>query len=260
MNAKRIYELWILILAGLLLTGCGGGGGGGVASTQAKDVAGVYTGTDDSSTALTVVIRPDGDYWFFYTPSGDSLQGVVTGNGTAKGDPDYTFKDSDGKDFQEGASEQPIVTSDIETTYVSETSLSGTESENGTTQSTFALDYQSTVVTLDDLAGDFTGGLVAAGASQAVIVTFQSDGSFSGSVDGGGPSYCGFTGTASVQDDTHYKITVHVDADVTDCSDASGQAGSGIAYLNPTTNELYMFFKSSGDSFNGLFDLTPGSS
>jgi hypothetical protein len=255
MNTIKTYM--VMLLGALLLVGCGGGGGGGGGSTQAKDVAGVYTGTDDSSTALTTVIRPNGDYWIFYVPSGDGLIGVITGNGTAKGSPDYTFNDSDGKDFQESTTNQPIVTSNLETTYVSETSLSGTLSENSSVVSTFALSYQSTTVTLADLTGDFSGGLVQSGGSASTTMAFQNDGSFSASVDGGGPSACAATGTASVQDGTHYKVTVHIATDATNCQDVSGKTGTGIAYLNKSNGELFMFFKSSDNTLTALFDLNP---
>lgn len=192
-----------VFLVGYFLNACGGGGGGGsgdspapaptpTAPIPAPKAEGVYKGTTSEGESFQALILDNDEFWSLYgTESADTtlVTGFIQGQGLSK---DGSYTSSDLKDF----GYFPAIARTMDARYVAGTSLSGTltraggsQTFTGTAMSAAEYDF-ATAATVSSVVGPWSMGIVN-GAS--VTLSISASGTFSGISS----EQCQFSGTVA---------------------------------------------------------------
>lgn len=216
-----------------LLAGCGGGGGGSTSTTTMGTAEGVYSGTSTggTSSAFTLLILENGDYWNLYgtrTGSVLSVAGIVQGTGTSN---NAAFTSSNAKDF----GSIPAVSATVSATYnTTAQTITGTLSATGGVISftggpaTGSLYNYSTPATLSSLSGAWT---VTSTSGESIAINVAPAGTFTAV----GISGCSFSGTATPRPSGKNVFNTTMTFGPAPCG-LPNQTASGIAVVYPLTS------------------------
>ena len=215
-----------------LLSGCGGGGGGSTAAPAPTMGAaeGVYSGTSTggTSSAFTLLILENGDYWDLYgTRTGAvlSVVGIVQGTGTSN---NGAFTSSNAKDF----GSVPAVSATVSATYnTTAQTINGTLSASAGTISftggpaTGSLYNYATPATLSSISGAWT---TTSTSGESIAINVAGTGTFTAV----GASGCRFSGTITPRASGKNVFNTTMTFGTAPCG-LPNQTASGIAVVYP---------------------------
>lgn len=230
-----------IVLAALVVSGCGGGGGGGGAgsggaagfASSEPRAEGLWIGTTATDRTVTGLVFRDGSYYVLYSPVGDpnTIAGVVEGTGVAT---TSTYSSSNARDFNvEGLG---VSSATVTVNYKAKDSFNGTIAYESGDSTTFVTTYDSdfeTVPSLATFAGTYTGQVALSVGVQSATVSITSTGQISGDGEG-----CQFTGAATPHPDGNaFKLSIAFGP--SPCFFAS-QTLTGVAYYDAVSKRVYV--------------------
>jgi hypothetical protein len=251
--------LGLTVLSTALMAGCGGergvetGGGGSTTpppvASGAGDAEGLWVGTTSTSRTMVGLVTSDGSYFVMYSGSGNAgtIAGVIQGSGvTSNG----TFSSTNGRDFNlEGLG---LIEATISATATANSTFDGSitySTGTVTFKSTYDTSYDTTP-TLARIVGTYQGELALASSVNDASLTIDANGNITGSTNG-----CAFTGRVTVRSDGNaYNLSLQ-NGTSTACT-FPGQLFSGLAYLAPTSNVLYVVAPNASRTEGVLFVAT----
>ena len=254
MKRMLVTLTWALIC--LIVVSCGGGGSsssGSQSTSTSGQAQGVYIGNTSTGFAFNGIILPNDKFYAIYgTMIGNVLYvcGIATGQGTSANGT-YTATEND---FDYCGGTQAVYTGTVAGTYTAGSSLNGTISENGNSE-TFSgtappnsqFNY-GTPASLAAISGSWSGSLTD---GESASVSIDSSGNTSGVSSSG----CTFTATITADSSNKDFFDISLTFGGSPCELPNQTAtGIGVDYLlsDGITSQLIAGV-SSGTSFGIVF-------